>query len=368
MLETMSLDSDFVLERVDRPSRAEIDRYVCEAKPFVITGTVTDWKAYSMWKNPQYLIEKIGADTKLPLRTRFAKYENAEEWLGEQAQISFEDFMNHWLLKKRWTLEQDDKESYYYLASLPMGKHFPQLCEDVVVPDHAAEQKKTGNLWIGNAGQITPVHYDHSTGDPGMDGLHAVVIGRKTFRLFDPAKNVGCFPRKKQWGRFHQSLVDVSNGLPNEDQFPQFKNAKFIEIDLKGGEMLFIPKLWWHHVVTEEPSVSVNFWFQHLGSEKLKLTRHWGHMVDYLSMVEQMEITKEKMRNVLQFYGMKVTDEQVEYYAKNPRQFMLLPPFLATFANGTRAPWIASPEGRQFERDIMEKVKDWVLTREGPPN
>jgi hypothetical protein len=32
-----------------------------------------------------------------------------------------------------------------------------------------------------------------------MDGIHAVLIGKKVFKLFDPAKNEKFFPRKKFW-------------------------------------------------------------------------------------------------------------------------------------------------------------------------
>jgi hypothetical protein len=80
------------------------------------------------------------------------------------------------------------------------------------------------------------------------------------------------FHRQRIWGKFHQSLIDVEN--PDFDKHPEFRNAVSIDIELSAGEMLFIPKLWWHHVRTLEPSISVNFWFQHFGSEKLKLTRH----------------------------------------------------------------------------------------------
>jgi hypothetical protein len=124
--------------------------------------------------------------------------------------------------------------------------------------------------------------------------------------------------RKDIWGRFHQAIVDIG-GLPNADDYPQYKDAKYIEIELKEGEILFIPKLWWHHVETIEPSISVNFWFQHLGSEKLKLSRHWGVIEQYLTSVENMDISLEKMRNVLQFFGYKkLSDEQVQSYMKDP--------------------------------------------------
>jgi hypothetical protein len=68
--------------------------------------------------------------------------------------------------------------------------------------------------------------------------------------------------------------VDIED-LSQREKFPEFfENAKYIEVELKVGEMLFIPKLWWHHVRTLENSIAVNFWFQHLGSEKLKLTKY----------------------------------------------------------------------------------------------
>ena len=58
-------------------------------------------------------------------------------------------------------------------------------------------------------------------------------------------------------------------------------------------------------------SIAVNFWFQHLGSEKLKLTKHWEHLVEYLKAIETMQITPEKMKNVLQFYGYRCTQYRI---------------------------------------------------------
>jgi len=284
------------------------------------------------------------------------------EWLGETATLEFGSFLRHWLEFKEWSEEDDTRETFYYLASLPMNKYFPMLCDDVVVPEIPRTQKKSGNLWIGNKGQITPMHFDFSTGDPGMDGLHGVVFGKKQFKLFDPQKNAGLIPRKNIWGRFHQAVVSVG-GLPRTSDYPLFSKAIYISIELNAGEMLYIPKLWWHHVVTLEPSISINFWFQHLGSEKLKLTRHWVTMVDYLEAVEKMQITSEKMRNVLQFFGIKVTDELVRYYMENIHEFMLLPQFIASFANGTRAPWMAGIESEQFAMQLCEKVKNWIYER-----
>jgi hypothetical protein len=78
--------------------------------------------------------------------------------------------------------------------------------------------------------------------------------------------------RKTVWGRVHQAFV-TNTGLPDVNIHPQFSNAKCIEVgmllllhmnqwfmtslDVNEGEILFIPKLWWHHVVAEEPRFSM---------------------------------------------------------------------------------------------------------------
>jgi hypothetical protein len=158
------------------------------------------------------------------------KYNIGKEWLGDTVYMKFEEFIKYWF-KIEENNNNDNIKDSFYLASLPINKYFPSLIEDIIIPLYPKEQKKSGNLWIGNSGQITPVHYDFSTGDPGMDGIHAVIKGKKKFLLFDPEYNASFFPRKHQWGRFHQAIVN-SNGLPNQELYPNFKNAKYIEIEI----------------------------------------------------------------------------------------------------------------------------------------
>lgn len=42
---------------------------------------------------------------------------------------------------------------------------------------------------------------------------------------------------------------------------PDFSEAPFVEAILGPGDMLFIPKKWWHYVRSLTTSISVNFWF-----------------------------------------------------------------------------------------------------------
>ena len=320
-----------------------------------------------MWKDPTYLENKIPKDSKIPVRANFHVHK-PDEWLGETAEITWKQFYSHWKQKKQWSPQTEDE--FYYLASLPMNKYFPSLCDEVSVPIHPKEQKKSGNLWLGNTGQITHVHYDWSTGDPGMDGLHAVILGKKLFKLFDPAKNVNSFKRVKTWGRFHNAEVD-STGLPNITTNPEFLNAEVINIELQQGDILYIPKLWWHYVHTLEPSIAINFWFQHIKSEQLKLNKHWLHIEQILLAIKDMSITHTKMKNVLQFYGLKVTDEQVEYYLNNKIEFMKLSQFIDSWIAGTKSPWMRDlPDSISFASQFKQKVTDWIYSQsqsQSPP-
>lgn len=90
----------------------------------------------------------------------------------------------------------------------------------------------------------------------------------------------------------------------------------------------------------------------------------WNHTVSYLMAVEEMKISEEKMRNVLKFYGYKAPSlEMIGKYRNEPRQFMILPEFVATFANGTLAPWVKGKEADEFGKQFLSKIKQWIQDR-----
>ena len=48
---------------------------------------------------------------------------------------------------------------------------------------------------------------------------------------------------------------------PNANLYPLYYRAKKIECNLTSGDMLYIPKGWWHWIFSSEEAISVNFWF-----------------------------------------------------------------------------------------------------------
>jgi hypothetical protein len=63
-----------------------------------------------------------------------------------------------------------------------------------------------------------------------------------------------------------------------------------------------------------------------------------------------------KMVNVLQFLGVKVTQEEAEEYIQNPHKLMVLPKFIAGFSNAALSPFIAGPDATEFANAMQQKV------------
>eukprot|EP00039_Didymoeca_costata_P005960 m.86178 g.86178 ORF g.86178 m.86178 type:complete len:179 (-) comp13047_c0_seq2:29-565(-) len=65
-----------------------------------------------------------------------------------------------------------------------------------------------------------------------------------------------------------QSQVDFNN--PDLERFSEFRNAKGVEATLEPGDVLYIPRTWFHHIISLDHTVSVNFWF--LAKKKSEIT------------------------------------------------------------------------------------------------
>ena len=124
-------------------------------------------------------------------------------------------------------------------------------------------------LFVGGrtaGGARTRLHFDQ------VDNLYLQVSGVKRFRIFDPRQS-GClapYPWHHPMDRSAQ--VDLRDIPRSAKLFPQFAEARGAEVELKPGDLLFLPAYWWHEVLTDAAgleevgshrglTVSVNFWF-----------------------------------------------------------------------------------------------------------
>lgn len=97
-------------------------------------------------------------------------------------------------------------------------------------------------------------------------------------------------------------VIDILN--VDEEKFPKFKLAKFIDVELGPGDILFIPALWFHNVYSETFSVSVNVFFRELPQEFYDGKDLYGNR-DLLCVKEADELMSrinDKMKDLPNYY------------------------------------------------------------------
>lgn len=244
---------------VDVVKSNELDRerfnrdYYEPKEPVIIKGEASNWKATQKW-NPEYLDSLLGhQEAKLSFREdgiSGASYDVEIESLpfSEARRRISEDgrcYVSQMSIERPWI-------SRYTTGS---STSFPKLSEDIQKPrflDDLAKIHHVSMFWFGGDSCKTAVHWDT------LNNLFAQIFGKKRFRLFSPSQTEYLYP---EFGTdyYHHARVNVFD--PDENEFPLYEHAEPQELTLEPGDMLFIPKGWWHAADSLTTSISVNFWW-----------------------------------------------------------------------------------------------------------
>jgi lysine-specific demethylase 8 len=129
---------------------------------------------------------------------------------------------------------------------------FATLLEECRFPDWLpGNSRDEYRLWIGAVGQRSTIHNDP------YHNFNAQIIGGKRFLLFAPEQHDKLYPNF-----FHAAMwaSPVDPDAPDLAQYPRFADVRGYECELQEGEILFIPRFWWHCVAARKVSVNVNRW------------------------------------------------------------------------------------------------------------
>lgn len=138
-----------------------------------------------------------------------------------------------------------------YLSVFDLFKHFPKLENDVdfdIIAKHKLINHTTG--WIGPGRTVTGYHIDWA------DNVFAQIAGRKFFKLVSYDQRNLMYPSSKYDSNTLMSSVNVDDY--DQQRFPEFAKVNAMYALLEPGEMIFIPRGYWHHVRSLDPSISVN--------------------------------------------------------------------------------------------------------------
>ncbi|XP_008939945.1 PREDICTED: HSPB1-associated protein 1, partial [Merops nubicus] len=146
---------------------------------------------------------------------------------------------------------------YKYIARIFEEK--PEIFQDIRWSDFGfpGRSGKESTLWIGSEGANTPCHLDSY-------GCNLVlqVQGRKRWHLFPPGDTSFLYPTRIPYEESSIfSKVNVAN--PDLKRFPEFRNATAHVVTLSPGQVLLVPRHWWHYVESIDPiTVSINSWIE----------------------------------------------------------------------------------------------------------
>lgn len=226
------------------------ERFFMPKIPAIITESI-EWPAREKWKNVNYLIDLAGNRT-VPIEV--GKDYSKEDW--SQELITFKEFLIQQMVKG------SNSDKIKYLAQHNLFEQIPELKNDIIVPDYCCISEDENKVyeepdikaWIGPKGTISPLHYDPK------HNLLCQVIGTKKIILASPDDTPNLYPHESSMLLGNTSQIDAEN--VDYEKFPLVRNVKLMEVILHEGDMLYIPKHFWHFVKSLSTSFSVSFWWE----------------------------------------------------------------------------------------------------------
>jgi hypothetical protein len=227
------------LRRAAKLTKEELALHYAANLPVLLTGLVTKWPALRKW-SPAYFAERFGDVVVSVVTGR----ESDPEYDLHTDTLSREMPMRE--LVKRTRRRSND----VYMVANNFSIERPRLAalwKDVRFPDwlDPSDMRRRAALWFGPAGTVTPLHHDQ------CNILFCQIHGRKRIRMLPPTET---FLHRDATSMY--AAIDADK--PDLRRFPEWSDARVIDVVVEPGEALFIPVGWWHHVRSLDVSISLS--------------------------------------------------------------------------------------------------------------
>ncbi|EDV91031.1 HSPB1-associated protein 1 [Drosophila grimshawi] len=179
-----------------------------------------------------------------------------------------------------------------------------------------AEHQNDYSLWLGSACANTPCHYD-------TYGVNIVVqaFGCKSWLLFPPETPLQCTRIPYEESSVYCLENFYAPAPHNLRHYEQFQ-AQAHHCLLQPGDVLIVPRHWWHYVEAAETSLSVNYW---------------------VPLKADMDLTLDELlvKHIVESF-VKGESDEVKQYLLNPNQLDEIAPSASTLFD-------------QFERAVQQQ-------------
>lgn len=208
-------------------------------EPIVLKGLASLWPAVKTW-NKEHLLSRFGDElisVSVDLPKHGVPYLVSSE--SVRREMSFYEFCNSYLAKGH---------CYFDQHSLDQNQDF---LKDAPISELIGTQSYTANFWLGK-GTKSGMHFDMN------DNFLVMVRGKKNVALASPSESSNLYPFPE---RTTKSQLDIEE--PDFVAFPKSTNIKLWLAELDEGDVLFIPRAWWHYLSSsnDDYAISLNYWF-----------------------------------------------------------------------------------------------------------
>jgi hypothetical protein len=145
-----------------------------------------------------------------------------------------------------------------YVGALPIPEGLRDFARDNRLD--LLDKTIVPRIWLGNRVTVQ-THYDLSY------NIACVVAGHRRFTLFPPEQFDNLYVGPLEYTPAGQPISLVQLESPDHEKFPRFRAALATArvTELEPGDALFIPYMWWHHVVSLDAfNVLVNYWWDEI--------------------------------------------------------------------------------------------------------
>lgn len=207
-------------------------------EPLIVKGVLPKWPAFEKWSMDYFKTKfaELKVTPSVDLPETGAPFENVwRDYHKEMTVAEFVDFM-----------PMADKPCYIHRQHI---SKFSDLGQEVGFSEIFQPPLQQGDsfMWIGSGGTRTGLHFDF------QDTMLCQFYGKKHLCLLPPRQSSLLYP-------YHDSITKsrVTPEDPDLLKYPKFANATVYEGTIGPGDMIYMPKHWWHSVVSLEPSISLS--------------------------------------------------------------------------------------------------------------
>ncbi|XP_054261420.1 HSPB1-associated protein 1 isoform X2 [Macrosteles quadrilineatus] len=227
-------------------SPEDIKDLISNTKEPLLLNRILSWDVLK-WSLDDW-IKGLG-DTKLDFRLGTKQCTKVPQWEGYCGTVSAS-------LSDVVRSREDDSGIWMYCDYKHMNQYFKSRSElleslswaDVGLPDKSG---KDSTIWIGTEGAYTPCHMDSY----GCN-IVAQVHGRKLWILFPPSSTSTLSPTRVPYEE--SSIYSNIHFSCGQNITEDIGEARVVE--LSPGDVLVVPKHWWHYVENLSTAISINMW------------------------------------------------------------------------------------------------------------